>query len=453
MTGMRAAAGEAVITPPAEGTLLIGPLAPSTGVHDDLYARALVIDDGNRQVAVVCLDLLGLDIETVGRLHAMIEERTGIPASHVLINCSHTHSAPLTVPWSVLGRESFQENLSGWLESVLETVAELVCRTVADLRPATLRAGREAVQLGSNRRLPSPDGVLMEPNPDGAVAAWTDVLCVRDEADRPLAVLFSHAAHPVIVHGSSALISADYPGFAAAEVRQQLGEGVVAMFAQGCGANCNAEPLRGGFEAARRAGTRLGHAAAQAATQGQPLPDGPITCLSREVALPFQAPPPAEEIRKILDGNTLAELDLEKSSDEATKRWYDQDAKRCLEQLLAMAERQECPTLPFRIQGFAVGQAFGLVGLSHEPFAEYQLEADRASPLEHTMMLGYTNGIESYIPCDEDLNLGGYETAPVPLPGAPLRYRHRLNLAHGVESRVTEAIGAFLDRLASEARQ
>ena len=51
------------------------------------------------------------------------------------------------------------------------------------------------------------------------------------------------------------------------EVREQLGGRPLVMFAQGCGANINGEPLRAGFEAAHRAGKALGQAAAKRLVQ------------------------------------------------------------------------------------------------------------------------------------------------------------------------------------------
>jgi hypothetical protein len=54
----------------------------------------------------------------------------------------------------------------------------------------------------------------MAPNPHGVVLPWVDVLSFEDPEGRPVAVLFNHAAHPVIVHAASTLITADYPGFA-----------------------------------------------------------------------------------------------------------------------------------------------------------------------------------------------------------------------------------------------
>ena len=73
---------------------------------------------------------------------------------------------------------------------------------------------------------------------------------------------------------------------------------------------------------------------------------------------------------------------------------------------------------------------------THELFAEYQLMVEQASAAEHSMMLAYTNGCESYIPMDRDLALGGYEAAKFSADGAAFRYRHRRALRPGCEQQI-----------------
>lgn len=96
---MKAGVASTIITPPLGGWLL-GPVARSTGVHDDLYAKALVLDDGSQAVAILCLDLVGLSHAFNDELTGLIREQTQIET--VLINCSHTHSSPFSMPWSSL---------------------------------------------------------------------------------------------------------------------------------------------------------------------------------------------------------------------------------------------------------------------------------------------------------------------------------------------------------------
>src|SRR5688500_17165820 len=75
---VRAGVGKAEITPPV-GTPLGGygnallPGRPAEGVHDPLFAKALVLDDGARRVAIVATDLIGTNPEITRQVAA----RTG----------------------------------------------------------------------------------------------------------------------------------------------------------------------------------------------------------------------------------------------------------------------------------------------------------------------------------------------------------------------------------------
>lgn len=220
---LSAGAAETVVTPAAEGTFLIGPMKPSTGINDDLYARALVLADGLQRIAIVTLDYLGFDFAYTETLLAAASKASGIPADCIMLNCSHTHSAPLTAPWG-----PWKEHRGKPYHKMLpEKVAEVVRRAVEKLQPAQLRYRREPTQIGFNRRLFNGEKIVMAPNPQGAVLPWVDVLSVERTDGKPIAVLFSHAAHPVIVHEASTLISADYPGFAVQTLKRSRGKDTV----------------------------------------------------------------------------------------------------------------------------------------------------------------------------------------------------------------------------------
>ena len=110
-----AGTAEMIITPPP-GTPLLGPIQRSDGVHDDLYARALVLNDHRQRIAILCLDLVGMAFALADEIRGAIRERTGITVT--LVNCSHNHSAPFTIPWTVLVLVGFQGQarvgVTGW---------------------------------------------------------------------------------------------------------------------------------------------------------------------------------------------------------------------------------------------------------------------------------------------------------------------------------------------------
>lgn len=464
---MYGGAAEVIISPPV-GSPTLGAIQRSIGVHDDLYARCLVLSDGRQEVVILSLDLVGMSCELADQIRTVISER--VCTSTVLVHCTHNHSAPFTIPWSVLGSRWLSGAGEHWNNELVTSLAELAAVAKANVEPVVLRAGRASVQLGTNRRLQSDQGVVMKSNPAGAIVPWVDVLCVNRHDESPVAVLFSHAAHPVIIHGSSRLISAEFPGFAAHKLKKRMGGNVVTMFGQAFAGNINADPLRGGICASEEAGEALAQAAIEAIAHSEPIPDDELLITSTRCELPLQALHSAEACRHALQKaqrllvehygqtsfsdeelwNLQDQLQTPASKPNSTAEnnvqpmehtaWWMMDTILCLQELLKKIELRDDDLLRFEGNLLRIGNHWSLLTATHELFAEYQLVLDREIPSRHRMMLAYTNGCESYVPMDCDLASGGYEAASFPADGAALRYPHRRALRVGSEQRVLESL-------------
>lgn len=436
------ASAKAIVITPSENMMLVGAMEYSTGVHDDLYVRVLVLGDSVRRVAIVTLDLIGMGFIMADEIRCAVRNRTGI--DHVLLCCSHTHSTPFTIPWSLVGWQDFELNSIDWRRDLTENIVQLVLIAQNDMREAVLSVGRENVHIGQNRRLMTGTGMSMQPNPDGTTANWTDVLKVEDKNGNPIAVLFSHAAHPVVVHSSSTLVSADYPGYAVSTIQQKLGNDCIAMFAQGCGGNVNA-PWLGGFDAAAKLGTDLGVAAIKA-VQYSVTVAGDLDISTKVISLPLEDIPTLSECDDILQSARYDLANSEESGDAAPMYlWELKDRVLILEDLRIKVLEADIQELRFEITTVKIGQ-WCLTAMTHELFADYQLWADSASPFKYNMILAYTNGCESYIPTDTDFALGGYEAAScprsagIPASMAAVKYPHRLALKHGAEHHIKSAL-------------
>jgi hypothetical protein len=304
-----------------------------------------------------------------------------------------------------------------------------VKNAVDTLEPATLRVGRAPVQIGYNRRLMNDEGyITMAPNPEGAVVPWVDVLGAYDANGQIIAVLFSHAAHPVIVHWSSEEMGADFPGYAVEHLRNflDLKPESILLFAQGCAADINGYPLRGGFSACDVAGFALAFATHQALKTAEEIPAAPLKACSVLVNLPFRDPPSVSECKQLIE---------EFPDDERFVA------------LLEVAESGEKRTLPFPMSGFAVGDALCFLSVSHELFSEYQLFVDENSPFSHTFVFGYTNGSEVYVATRKAYELGlraGYEAGP---RNHALSGPYRLALLPAVEEQIHAEITDLLGKL------
>jgi len=410
MTTLMAGAAETVITS----------IKDRPDVYAELYARVLVLADGEKQLAIVTADYGQFSLQYNKVLLEAIQDATDIPPAHVVINCSHTHNAP-----GVDGRE-MSEASEAWLATCL---ADLVKDAVGKLEPATLRVGRAPVQVGYNRRIMNDEGyITMAPNPEGPVVPWVDVLGTYDANGDIIAVLFSHAAHPVIVHWSSEEMGADFPGYAVEHLRNflELKPKSILLFAQGCAADINGYPLRGGFEACDVAGFTLAFATHQALKTAKEIPAAPLKACSKLVNLPFRDPPSVAECEQLIEE-------------------FPDDERYVA--LLEVAKSGEKRFLPFPISAFAVGDALCFLSVSHELFSEYQLFADETSPFSHTFVFGYTNGSEVYIATRAAYELGlkaGYEAGP---RNHALSGPYRLALLSSVEEQIREEITNLLGKL------
>jgi neutral ceramidase len=344
----------------------ITPTRDREKVHQDMYARSLVVSDGQTRVAIITLDYGALGYGPTTQVRKGIEEATGIPAGNVTINCSHTHNGT----WP---EGEWEDGLSygDWLVKVC---IELTTEANDALEPAAIGYDRIPIQIGFNRRLVQDDGqVTMAINPAGPVAAWTDVIAINT-TERPgrVGVFFTYAAHPVITQFTD-VVSSDYPGSAIARLKKLLGDGGtpetggVFMFGQGCGANINGFPLRGGPEACDAVGAKLANALLRGNLEG--VPKGDIRVEWLIVTLPFQKAPSVAELEKALE---------ERPDDERL-------AKR-----LALVKAGKMPqSLPYPMMAIAIGPDLCILSLPYETFVEYQIFADEASQFAHTVTLGY----------------------------------------------------------------
>lgn len=431
---MKVGMAETDVTPPV-GCWILGPVAPSTGVHDPLYARAFVMDDGETLTAIVGIDLIGFGWELSDKLRFQIKSEAGVDS--VFLQLSHTHNAPFPPSWMTSIYKLDKDRLSGWREGLLTKLPAMVKEAVDRRQAAELRTGRAPVQVGFNRRVMHEDGMRMEPNPDGPVVPWVDTLSAHGEDGQPVAVIYCHAAHPVIVHGSSTLMSADYPGYAAARIRKKLGSNVVPVFVQGCGANINGDSVAGGYKKAEKAGNRLGDAVVKAIENAVPVSAERMSLVARTLALPCINFPPAVEVEKKL--SAARAMAAEQIKDKGEARPYAVDNIEALEDLKRLMALGDRPSMRFDLTLLSIGKQWLFASLSGEVFCDYQLWIDENAPFDKTMVSAYSSNFGGYIPMDADLELGvkgGYESGCWPAESCALIVPTRVALHPGIEKTI-----------------
>jgi neutral ceramidase len=400
--GLRVGAAECDITPPV-GYEIQHYYRHSIGVHDPLFTRCLYLeDDRGSSLVIISLDLIGAYYETCDELRSEIRREMGI--DNALINASHPHSSAALGPRG--HTDISNDTNSGWNDQTLDAILEIVRQAKEHAEPVSIRAGRAPAQVGFNRRVLNKDNghIYMDVNREGPVVPWVNVLVADSKSTgKPLAVLFEHAAHPVIVPHTSKLISADYPGAAVKRIKEVLGNDVIALFGQGCAGNVNGFPLRSTHELADQAGQKLGDAVLVAVESSEPIKSTTFTVTSAQATLPSAPLPSEEEVEKMAQRNS-----------EDSRRMDQLDVVRSF-----LEGDGKAP--PKRFDAYAVmfGDEWCLVTMACEVFSQYELWIDENAPFKHKMTFAYTNGYEEcgYIAVDEALRMGakgGYEAARLP---------------------------------------
>ena len=450
---MRAGVSKVGITPPV-GTWQGGYGArtqPCVGVHDDRYARAVVFEDdgagrGERgRAAVVSVDVVGLTHDVAEGAKRRAEEMTGIPASQIAFCASHTHGGP--VLRAFVGRPDGPQVDAEYARLLEKYLAGAVAAAARELRPVTVRVGRGEAGFNVNRRLRTAEGIAMRPNPEGVVDR--DVVVLRvDEVEGagggqsasggpsrpPLAVLFRYTCHATAMGAQNYLITADYPGAAAAPIESTYGGETTALFLQGCAGDIrpNLTSERGGFRSAdwdelARLGRELGSAAVAAAEHaafgvgagsdagGANGGGGTVAAAGMVTTLPYAPPPPEAELRALVDSGKWPGG---QAATETERQW-------AAGALKAMAEGGLEAGVPAEVQVYKLGSVW-LVTLPGEVFVEIGWKVRDAVAQavgvgrERVVVAAYANGAVGYVPTAAAMPEGGYEVTA---------YRHSFNPA------------------------
>ena len=436
--GAQLTAGTArtVITPPV-GVHLTGFAGrpPSTGIHDDLFATALVLTERSAaaseqteeaerdsRIALVTLDLLGMYGAPIA---AAIKERvhvvTGIPPERVLLNCSHTHYGPVMAA----GREGGDAPEAAAYHAALpHTIAGVVAMADAARQPVTLSAGRGSIKVGINRRERKPDGrIVLGQNPEGTldseVLVWrldaavgTDFVSGAPEtwvrrSGTTVAVVVNYACHAVSLSGRMRLVTADFPGVARSVVEQLVGG--TALYVQGACGDINPSLMGPDWEHPQRLGRALGAEAARVALTAVPIASTPLRVARQQVAFPALLPTSVEAGRALVARLEAEREQLAQQADNPGRRyWNETRLERARSGLAALEGGPALPPVTGEITALRIGDA-ALAANPAELFCGIGMAIKQESPVPWTGIAGYTDGAIGYVPTRTAYPEGGYE--------------------------------------------
>jgi hypothetical protein len=430
----KAAAGAVAITP-SEPVWMAGYAArdePSEGVIHDLFAKTLIVEDqhGTRLV-LVTLDLIGITPEFRASVEAQLS-KLGIPPESLLMNASHTHCGP-ELRGERLVRFGIDAKYAAMADQYVRAtsvkIGRLVGETLDRLKPSRLVYCRARAGFAMNRRLPTDNGFINSPNPDGPIDHEIPVLRVLDAEGTLQAVLFGYACHATTL--SFQQLCGDYPGFAQSYI-EEAHPGTVALFLNGCSGDQNPYPRRT-LDLAEQHGRALANGVETALeTRNTRELHGPLRVALDYATLQFAGPPSREEVEaEIASSNKYARYHGQALLDELKKTGTIQT---------------EFSSFP--IQAVQFGNQLTLIAICGEVVVDYSLRLKRELTDQNNSIVwvaGYSNYVFGYLPSQRVLAEGGYEG------GGAMRYTTFPGPFHeSVEERVIAKVHELVEKVRGE---
>lgn len=407
-----AGVSERIITPDFP-TLMAGYPLPKDRYHnkvnDDLKAHCFYLKNGETEVAIITLDLIGYTKRRVKMVREQINKACGIPTENILISTTHTHSAPVcgSVPFEHW--DDRKEMYPYYLDQVNDKIAEGIKEAKETAFPAKIGMGKghcgKEQGVGGNRR--DKDG-LTDPE------VW--VTAIKDENDKLRGILVNYALHPTFLHAESKTITADYPAYIYEYLKKQNND-IVVGFQNGAAGNQSSRHFRTGqnFDEARRVGYAIGEEA-ERVIKNLTFENNPTLVTDRVNIVPStKRIPSIQEARATKEASEKGLEDSRKNNEPyAIQRTWEctligannmlkkaEGGEKVLEGLLTNS--------PNEIFMLGIGEN-RIIAVPFEIFVEYALRLKKESPYKNTYLASTSNGYGSgYICTPESYKEGGYE--------------------------------------------
>jgi neutral ceramidase len=354
----------------------------SEGTLDPLQAAAVVIQVGDKKLAIVGLDLGRSPSEkSLQTIRERIKAEAGI--EHSFIAGSHTHHGPVLELTDEEGKGKgrfdaairyYQELEDGIVEAIVEADKALV--------PAKLATG--AVELeGFNRNRHSK--LPLKP-----VDRTLAVMRLDDDAGKPIAVLVNFTGHPTSIPAETLRFSADYVGAMKGTIEKEFGG--TAIFMQGASGDLSTD--RGAHGDHNAYGQALGREAVNLASSLEPAAIAKPSLKIREERFRFES-----------------RTDL---ANPVMRTVY---SLAFFPELVANFIDEYADGIRPRLTVALVNDEIAFVGGSGEFFCQHSIRLRERARVKQLFFFGYCNGYHQYFPTIEAAAEGGYgadpEVAPV----------------------------------------
>jgi hypothetical protein len=428
MSMLKAGAARVDISPPL-GTQLAGDIGrhrPVEEIRDPIYASALVLEKDGRKFCILSLDLTILIKKWVTPIRQQAAARFGFEEDAIMVCATQTHSSvAFGHAFAEMECEHISEDMR-WLLGgddnyhglAVEQSLQAIEQAHAKLEPVTVGAasGIEG-RVCSNRRFLMRDGTTRthpptaDPNiryAEGPIDPEVGLVCFRNQNEEVIAALLHFTSHPN--HGYPHLyVSADWPGAWCDGVRELLGETTTPLVLNGCCGNIHhrdhLDPHH--VDDHLRMGRLLTETTATILPRIEYKEVDTLDWKDEHLQVPWRdyGEQVFKDARQLLSEHPTP---LYTDDTHMTVSWEWMYAVSVLD---VEKQMQQSPYFDYEIQTLRIGD-IAIAALPGEPFVEGQLQIKLESPTYPTYIAHMSNIYAGYIPTEEGLRRGGFETRP-----------------------------------------
>jgi hypothetical protein len=398
---------------------------PSEGVLQDLYIRALALEDpGGSTIVIATADLIGIPRQMSDEVCARLAKQRGLDRKQILLNASHTHTGPVVWPNLSTMYELPPEEvrkLKQYSRRVTEAFVTVIAQALDNMAPAEAAYGQGSTGFAVNRRTlnASRKWTGFGVTAGGVVDHSVPVLRLTGPDGKLRAVVFGYACHNTTLTGHHYRISGDYSGYAALGLEK---DGGVALFLALCGGDQNPNP-RSELPNVEAHGKSLAAEVARVMDGPMEKVRGPLRSAFQLVDLRFKM-------------HTREQFEKELQHERPANR------RRAMEMLAAYDARHPVRSVPYPVQAIRFGPGPVLLALGGEVVVDYSLRAKKEYANQKLIVAGYSNDVMCYIPSVRILREGGYEAeGSMPYYGMPGPFHE------DVEQTIFDTIGQVMARV------
>lgn len=355
-----------------------------TGVHDKIYARAIVLGNDVTTAALIAMD--SVEITDGTQLTARIARETGIPTSNIIMAATHNHSAPLFSLQNAGGTRKAGPAAAAWIARVEDDLVAALKQAKANMQPARVAVGSGYADININRDQLTPNGsYTLGRNQDGPSDKAVWVVKFESTAGKPLALLINYAVHGVVVNLRGSLLTGELAGATSRFVEQHYDDKIVAVWTMGAAGDqapilmpqMSEKPdVENDFKAVDVLGRILGEEVVRVADSSKnPVSEPRIWGMEKTVTCPGQKLIENGQDRKIVDADPVN----------------------------------------FRLSVLMIDR-IAITSVSAEVVTNIYQHLHKESPFTNTMMITIANGRIGYIPQD-----ASYANPTFEVFGSPLK--------------------------------